>query len=179
MLKLFLGNMMAGKTSHLLADLITLHDLGKNVLYINHIKDTRDAEFSTHKSAKYQLPKGINRVKIDQLAQINPEGYFAIGIDEAQWYPDLVPIVKKWLSLGIYVICVGLNGDFKQEPFGDILKLVPLAEEIIHLKAKCLQCLEGLGILNDAPFTKKLTGDPTVDQPGGSELYAAVCRKHL
>ena len=68
-----------------------------------------------------------------------------------------------------------MNFDFKffkkKRPFGDIGNLVPLCEEIVKLTAVCLNCGD------KAAFSKKMTtSDETVDI-GGSEKYAAVCRK--
>ena len=171
--------MMAGKTSHLIADLITYHDLDKKVLFVNHIKDTRDKDYSTHRSGKPELPSTMTKMKIDLLAKIsNPEQFFAIGVDESQWFMDLVPVITSWLERGIWVFCSGLNGSFEQKPFGKILDLVPQADEVVHLKAKCTTCLFD-GTIKDAPFTKRLIEDRTLNIPGGKETYAAVCRKHL
>jgi len=73
------------------------------------------------------------------------------------------------------VFCSGLNGSFEQKPFGKILDLVPQADEVVHLKAKCTTCLFD-GTIKDAPFTKRLIEDRTLNIPGGKETYAAVCR---
>ena len=71
-------------------------------------------------------------------------------------------------------IIAGLDGDFKREPFGDILKLIPLAEKVIKLNALCKFCKDG----TEAPFTKRLINADIQQLVGGADSYAAVCRKH-
>ena len=41
------------------------------------------------------------------------------------------------------VIVAGLDGDFKRNPFGDILKLIPHAEKVSKLSALCTICGDG------------------------------------
>ena len=91
-----------------------------------------------------------------------------IMINEAQFYPDLVEFVKKFIYKNIYVY--GLDGDFKQEKIGHILDIIPLCDTVQKLKADC-----ACGEL--AIFSKRL-GIET-DQYLPNAQYIPVCRKCL
>ncbi|WAQ96844.1 KITH-like protein [Mya arenaria] len=54
--------------------------------------------------------------------------------------------------------------------FGNILNLVPLAENVIKLSAVCMTCN------SDGYFTKRMTTDQSVEVIGGADMYRAVCR---
>ena len=71
------------------------------------------------------------------------------------------------------VIVAGLDGDFKKEPFGDILKIIPICDNYIKLHALCKRCNNG----TLAPFTRKNTKDGAQICVGLDE-YESVCRKH-
>jgi thymidine kinase len=72
-------------------------------------------------------------------------------------------------------IIAGLSGDYNMNPIGDIIKLVPVADEIIKLKALCVYCKNG----TPASFTKKEIDNQKQILVGGSEIYSPVCRKHF
>lgn len=55
------------------------------------------------------------------------EQYDVIGIDEGQFYPDLVEMVEQWVEAGKVVLVAALDGDFRRKPFGRVLELVPNA----------------------------------------------------
>ena len=39
-----------------------------------------------------------------------------IGIDEAQFFDDLVPFVRQKVNEGFIIVVAGLIGDFEQKP---------------------------------------------------------------
>lgn len=59
-------------------------------------------------------------------------------------------------NAGKIVIVAALDGTFQRLGFGDILRLIPLAESVVKLKAVCMACF------NDASFTKRTTLDQEV-----------------
>jgi thymidine kinase len=70
---------------------------------------------------------------------------------------------------------IGLDGDARQEPFGEILNCIPFATNITKLHAYCMICKDG----TIAPFTRKNDNSgPQVDV-GGSDKYLPVCLKHI
>ena len=63
--------------------------------------------------------------------------YDIIGIDEGQFFPDLVEICQKLVLLKKVVIVAALNADYKMEPFPNVSKLISKADKIKLLKAYC------------------------------------------
>lgn len=93
-----------------------------------------------------------------------------IGVDEGQFYEDLVPWVKAQLAGHKTVIVSALDGTFTQEAFGTTLELIPLADRVDKMHAVCAVCGA------DAPFSRRITAETNNIVIGGSEKYVAVCR---
>jgi thymidine kinase len=89
-------------------------------------------------------------------------------INEAQFFKDLIPFVEQMKSKNIHIY--GLDGDFKQERFGDILSLIPQCDSYVKLYAKC-KCGEL------APFSKRLSMNQ--EQFSLDDPYRPSCRKCL
>jgi thymidine kinase len=49
----------------------------------------------------------------------------------------------------VVVVIAALDGTFQRKPFGHILSLVPLAEQVVKLSAVCIECG------NEAAFTRR------------------------
>lgn len=97
--------------------------------------------------------------------------YEVIGIDEGQFFPDLVEMTEQWASAGKVVICAALDGDFLRRPFGRVLELVPLAESVTKLSAICQVCF------GPASFSKRLGAETALEVIGGADKYIATCRR--
>jgi thymidine kinase len=98
-----------------------------------------------------------------------------ILIDEAQFFPDLLEFVL--LAVETFkkeVILFGLDGDADRKPFGQLLECIPLADEVIKLKAFCKLCGDG----TEALFTFCQKEKTTQICVGGPETYMPLCRKH-
>jgi len=173
-LKIILGPMFSGKTSALL-DIYRLYSLCNiKCFVINHSEDTRYHEtfmsshdkimipcYSTDKIGTILSSKDI--LQESQVFIIN-EGQFFKGLYKV--VKSLVETHKKW----VYVC--GLDGDFKRNKFGEILDLIPLADEIEKKKALCMGCKDGTkGI-----FTQRISQEKE-QKIIGSTNYRAVCRK--
>jgi thymidine kinase len=98
-----------------------------------------------------------------------------ICIEELQFFPSTVEVVS-WLvdDLEKHVVCAGLIGDYTRAPFGDILQLIPRADELVHLKALCTMCNDG----TPGVFTQRLSTEQGQVHVGESNAYRAVCRRH-
>jgi len=186
------GPMWAGKTTWLNGELTELSDTGFTVLKIVHADDVRDNFIeagSTHNSSFTSLSFKIDVVRAGSLASVDVTKYNVIGIDESQFFPDLVKYVTEWVeNHGKHVRAVGLDGDANKQKFGSILDLIPLADEVLKLQAKCRFCLnelEKLGFRGNitgigGPFTKRITPSVSGAQKdvGGADKYIPVCRYH-
>jgi len=150
------------------------------VLYINSIIDDReDREFSTHNKS-LKLSDGIDFVKTKNLFDIVEEvvKYDIIGIDEAQFYPDLKDFC---LLLSEHynkkLIIAGLNGDFERKPFGQINDLITFCDSVTKLSPFCFTCREENGVMRPALFSKRLGQSKQTILVGKNETYIPVCRK--
>ena len=72
---------------------------------------------------------------------------------------------------GKTVVVAALDGTFQRNPFGEVLSLIPLAENITKLSAVCMSCR-----CKDAHFSRRLSSETEVQVIGGKEKYLAVCR---
>lgn len=174
-LTIIMGNMFSGKTSELIRRLKRYKVIGKKVLVVNSSKDTRSIEdvLKTHDNVKFGC------VKVESLAElVNYNEYTradVIAIDEAQFFRQLREFTELSLFLKKDVILVGLDGDYKQRKFGDLLDCIPIADEVTKLTALCMDCMNG----TPGPFTKRTVKDKKLELVGDTNMYKAVCRKHL
>ena len=169
-LSIAVGCMFAGKTSWLLDKYEAQKIRGKNCYPINYSADTRyhNEKLSTHDE------RMIDCFRCEYLYTLLTEqvirDYDVFLINEAQFFGDLVCAVKILLDNHKKVYICGLDGDFRQEKFGNILDLVPLCDKIIKLRARCVNCKE------PAIFTKRLSKQKE-QKVIGSDNYIAVCRQ--
>ena len=112
-------------------------------------------------------------IKVENLSTINFETYKVIGIDEGQFFNDLKNNVVNYANKGKKIIISGLNGDYKQEPFGDIINLIPYCDSIDFLTSFCHLCKDRL---TSAPFTKRISCEKNLISV--DSIYRPVCRKH-
>jgi len=77
----------------------------------------------------------------------------------------------KLAEKGKVVIISALDGTFQRKPFGRILELIPMAEQISKLTSVCAVCGK------DASFSQRLTLEQDVEVIGGAEMYRPVCRQ--
>ena len=171
-LEIIIGNMFSGKSTELIRRLKRHQAIGTSILVINSAKDIRSENevLQTHDKSTLEC------IKTNSLETVDvPKHIKVIGIDECQFFTGLRNFVQGCLDGGIDVILAGLDGDFMQQTFGEILSLVPLADQVIKLSALCMECLDGtLG-----PFTKRTIDSKEQELIGAAECYKAVCRRHL
>ncbi|XP_010153359.1 PREDICTED: thymidine kinase, cytosolic [Eurypyga helias] len=97
-------------------------------------------------------------------------GAAVIGIDEGQFFLDIVEFCEIMANAGKTVIVAALDGTFQRKAFGSILNLVPLAESVVKLNAVCMECYR------EASYTKRLGAEREVEVIGGADKYHSVCR---
>lgn len=191
-LSAYIGCMYGSKSSSMIKELIAYADItGLRPLIINHSSDIRDVKngISSHSSMYKGLPETVSVKIAEKLSDIDIAEYSVIGIDEAQFFPDLFEIVLQWLDSGIYVVIAGLNGNAKKELFGDIYKLLPHMDKLTFCNAICKICVseftgsiitpEILGTMK-ASFSKKINGDKNLEiDVGATDKYIPSCRRHF
>lgn len=177
-LEIILGPMFSGKSTHILAHVRRRQAIGLRPLIIKPTNDTRytnAAEIVTHDGMT--LPCIMWDIKTPLY--VTTDMYYAdcIIVEEAQFFTELRGFVKRLVKqMGKDVLVVGLDGDYKQYPFGEIMRCIPFATTVSKLNALCASCGDG----TVAPFTKKKKiADDTIVEVGGADKYAAVCIKHL
>tara|TARA_B110001450_G_scaffold69519_3_gene65739 strand:- start:7787 stop:8527 length:741 start_codon:yes stop_codon:yes gene_type:complete len=144
-INLIMGPMFSGKTTKLINSynaFVNTHGKEKCII-INYTHDKRYT-----KEPKVVSHDGLNVDCYDtcDLAEFidNPltQPIFLkakyIFINEAQFFPNLIHLIifSKNILNKNFVLC-GLDYDYKKEKFGDLLDLVPYANNVYNLTGKC------------------------------------------
>lgn len=170
------GPMFAGKTTALLRRVQAEAGNGRSVALIKSDKDNRYGLDSvvTHDGTKMacwalsELSSFHDKLGIDAYNKVD-----VIGIDEAQFFDDLYDFCCKAADRdGKIVVVAGLDGDYKRRKFGSILDIVPLADSVTKLTARCELCGRR------AFFTLRKTQETKTELIGGADVYMPVCRQH-
>lgn len=165
LIELIVGPMFAGKSTELMRRMKRLSIAGKRCLYVNHDSNTRYGTGITTHDGKEQ-----EALNCSTLSNLSIHQYDVVGIDEGQFFPDLVEFCEAAANDGKIVIVAALNGTFERKPFHQIIELFSRVEHITKLEAVCMYCQA------DASFSKRLNEDRSIHLVGGTDLYAAVCR---
>jgi thymidine kinase len=168
--------MFAQKTTELVRRIRRYRSVGWRVLVVNHSADTRYGTgcVSSHDSDQEPAVAATQLAEVDAL--VRSEEYQAVVVDEGQFFPDLFSYATAWADqCDINVVVAGLDGTFQREPFGDMLRLVPHAEEVIRLSALCTRCRDG----TKAIYSRRIQGTEEAVQIGATESYEPVCRRHF
>lgn len=177
-LKIIIGPMMSGKSTELRRELTRHCDVHLKVCYINSIFDTRAPETSTHSSEFTKLSPKITVFKTKYLSEVEKFiiDYDIIGIDEGNFYDDILEITDWIRKYNKHIIVSGLNGDYNQEHFGKLDRLYPHADDIIKLNAICVDCVK-TGHVISAPFTYCIKPSEEKIHVGGANEYKPLCRE--
>ncbi|VAH22324.1 unnamed protein product [Triticum turgidum subsp. durum] len=170
------GPMFAGKTTALLRRVQAEAGTGRTVALIKSDKDNRYGLDSvvTHdgtKMACWALPE-LSTFQ-DKLGREAYDKVDVIGIDEAQFFDDLHDFCSKAADHdGKIIVVAGLDGDYKRNKFGSVLDIIPLANSVTKLTARCELCDRR------ASFTLRKTQETRTELIGGADVYMPVCRQH-
>lgn len=170
-LKVIIGPMWSGKSSEVVR--IYKHNEIARIptMVVNYEEDKRYDEYllSTHDKIKIPCRRYTHLselLKSDDLYDIK-----CFIIDEAQFFDDLYDSIKHLLSIGKIIYVCGLDGDYQMKKFGQIIDIIPLADEVIKKQALCAICRNG----KKAAFTKRLSNDDSQVVIGND--YIPVCRE--
>ncbi|KAK3607427.1 hypothetical protein CHS0354_035121 [Potamilus streckersoni] len=167
-IQVIFGPMFSGKTTELIRRLKRYQIANYKCLIIKYAKDDRYSKEGIATHDRNTLP-AIPSEKLSDLKH-EAEQYDVIGIDEGQFFPDVVSFSDQMADRGKIVIIAALDGTFQRKGFGDVLQLVPIAESVIKLSAVCMKCN------NEGHFTRRKTQETSVEVIGGTDKYLAVCR---
>jgi thymidine kinase len=175
-LGVIMGCMFSEKTTELVRQVGLEQVLGRRALVAVPDIDTRVADTLYTHSHGTNTGIRAHRVPCGALATLDTSAVDVVGVDEAQFFADLVPAVRAFLAAGKVVWVAGLSGDFRQCAMGALLQLIPMADNVLYLRALCVLCRDK----TKASFTKRLDATSTaVVEIGAADKYIAVCRKHL
>ena len=180
-LELIVGPMFAGKSSALQSIVKRHQSLGWKMLVVNHSSDIRYGSSAISSHDDQHVPA----LSVSDLLPLLKTSSFLetklIVIDEAQFFPDLLPFVVEALDVHEkHIVVVGLDGDAERKPFGQIGLLLPHCDKISKMTAFCSLCKDGTAAL----FTHATRADSAAAAASGvpcvgtAEAYIPLCRKH-
>ena len=174
-IQLILGPMFSGKTTELLRRMRRYAAAGKRCVVLKHALDDRytAGDSSVASTHDRQTCSAVPVADLIGDAYDHCRDADVVGIDEGQFFPDVVEFCERLANddAGKIVVVASLDGTYRREPFGRVLELVPRAESVVKLCAVCVECHR------DAAFTKRLGAETEVALIGGADKYAAVCRR--
>eukprot|EP00798_Chlamydomonas_sp_ICE-L_P000536 gene536-1948_t len=146
--EVILGPMFAGKSTELLARIRQARGHGRSVLV---------------RSVQAMQPEARESAATYAAAEV-------IAIDEAQFFDDLHAFVLEAADLDHKtVIVAGLDGDFQRRRFGQLLDIVPLADRVTKVGAKCQLC-DKVSL-----FSVRIVKSDSVELVGGADNAIQLC----
>lgn len=188
-LKIFVGPMFSGKTTALINTYKQLsgdkyiHDMrdgsgnkiciNTKICVINHGFDDRYEKnhMCNHDGLKIPCETVTNLKQYIETKKYHPDTEIFL-INEAQFFDNLFECVVDLVeNKNKQVYLCGLDGDFKRQKMGELLQLIPIADEVVKLSATCNMCKT-----NKAIFTHRMCNNDKQVVIGGSDIYQPLCR---
>lgn len=169
-IEVIIGPMFSGKSTRLIEIIRKYTYKAKKTIMIKFHADKRysnKSEVVTHDLVKYDSIECQNLLNSFDILK----NYDVIGIDEGQFFPDLVETCEKLSLLKKIVIVAALNGDFRREPFQVVSRLLSKADKIKLMKAYCFNCHK------DAKFSLRIVQSNETVLIGAGEAYKPACRE--
>ena len=173
--EIILGCMFSGKSTELLRRCNRYKAIGISIVLINHSLDIRtDNSIRTHDGTKGVAIKLTSLMSLVHDKQYRNILYSSsvIGIDEGQFFDDLVEFVLAFERLNKIVIIAGLDGDSERKPFGQLLQCIPLCDSVVKLTALDMVIKDGTAAI----FSKRVENMKSTIVIGAEEVYQAVSR---
>ncbi|MBI3459697.1 thymidine kinase [Candidatus Acetothermia bacterium] len=173
------GCMFSGKTEELIREVRRAEFAKKRIMVFDHsLDDQRYARgrVNSHSGLQMDTFSAANAEEIWRHVEEANYKLDVIAIDEAQFFESLAEVCERLVNKDMRVIAVGLNQDFRGEPFEVMAELMARADRVRLLTAICMTCGA------DATRTQRLiNGKPApYESPrieiGGQEKYQARCR---
>ncbi len=168
-IQLILGPMFSGKSTELIRRIRIYSVSNLKCLVVKYINDNRYSHENVSTHDNFHLP-AVSTDKLNSLNEKLVKSSNVIGIDEGQFFPDIVDFCDRNANDGKIIIVAALDGTFQRKPFGEVLNLVPLSDSVIKLNSVCMDCYRS------APYTKRLIKNNKIEIIGSSDIYRCVCR---
>jgi thymidine kinase len=170
------GSMFSGKTTELIRICKQYQSIDKKILSVNYCNDRRyDAigNICSHNQEVFETMLSLSDLR-EILVQPNLEDYDIIMIDEVQFLKNSLQTIKVLVEdMGKIVITSGLDGDYLQQPFGEVCHLIVFADKFTKLNAVCKLTKE------DASFSKRIIASQSKEFIGADDAYVAASRYSL
>lgn len=175
------GPMFSGKSRELIRVVSIAEIAGQRTIVFKPRIDTRysHSDVSSHDGIRRQaFSVDTAREILTIVAQSQPMPE-VIAIDEGQFFDRGLTAACLWLvDQGRRVVVSGLDRNFRGEPFGSMPELLACADEVVKLRAVCMQCKDPR--VTAVLPQRLIDGSPApYDSPevmvGGAECYEARC----
>ena len=170
------GSMFSGKTTELIRICKQYQSIDKKILSINYCNDRRYDDIGnicSHNQEVFQTMLSLSDLQ-ELLTHPNLEDFDVIMIDEVQFLKNALKIIKLLVEeMGKIVITSGLDGDYLQQPFGEVCQLIAFADKFTKLNAVCKLTKE------DASFSKRIIHSQSKEFIGADDAYVAASRYFL
>ncbi len=166
------GPMFSKKSYNLISIIEATKAENHKYRVFKHLKDTRSDGCITSRK-KYKSHPAESIASFSDIKSLSGIEY--IFIDEGQFFDNLVDFCIIAKNKGIQIYVAGLDLKFNKEPFGDMPKLIAIADTKTHLRAKCQICKDPADF---SYLNKKMVSD--INEKiiiGGNDKYMAVCGK--
>lgn len=176
------GPMFSGKSNELIRRLRYLGYQGRKVQAFTPEIDSRRGGGNVNSEDGATFP-GTSLSSSKEILGLVFSDTDVVAIDEAQFFDSELPDVCRELAVwGRQVIVVGLDKNFRGEPFGPMARLKLEADKVDSRNAACAVCgreatrTQRIKIINGERIPADYN-DPTV-LVGAMESYEARCRDH-
>ncbi len=172
-IRLVLGPMFSGKTSEVLRRVRRHRIAHRRTIIITHAADKErsgSVRVTTHDGVQDSATIMCERL-IDAAADTRVDDAEIIGIDEGQFFADLVEQCQRWTDEGKDVHIAALSGRHDGLPWPVVSAIIPRCDTINHLTAVCTHCGA-----DGAAFSVLKTSEKGERIIGGADKYYAACR---
>jgi thymidine kinase len=183
-LEIVCGSMFSGKSEELIRRLKRVAISGKEFLLFKPSLDNRyktDCVVSHDARELRAIATGTDEEAVKYIESIIEKfpNVEVVGFDEINLYDYyIIELVEKCVAAGKRVIAVGLDMDFRGQPFGCMPHLLAIADYVDKLKAICAKCKQSPAVISQ----RLVSGQPArwtdpIIKIGAAEIYEPRCRK--
>jgi thymidine kinase len=170
------GSMFAGKSEELIRRARRALYARKKVQVFKPAIDTRfdESMVVTHMGVRHDA---IPVKSVPELRAAIEPASDSIFIEEAQFFTEGLPdLAVELADKGREVVLAGLDQDFRRRPFGPMPELMAIADEVVKLRAICMNCGAPASHTYRSVDGRPAHADDPVILIGATEVYEARCR---